>query len=109
MFVYYECYVSIELTFLKEFMLIKQVQQKSVIFVTIAFLSSSLKFQPSACNRCHGLLMMSLNLSDIGVLNIKGSDYRCIISQNEATHLFQNTDLTKKSGTLENLNIYYHV
>ena len=100
MFVYYECYVSIELTFLKEFILIKQVQEKSVIFVTIAFLNSSLKFQPSACNGCHGLLMMSLNLSDIGVLNIKGSDYRSIISKNEARDLLQNTDLTKKSGTL---------
>ena len=71
-----------------------------MIFVTIAFLNSSLKFQPSACNRCHGLLMMSLNLSDIGVLNIKGADYRCIISKNEARDLLQKTDLTKKSGTL---------
>ena len=32
------------------------------------------------CNRCHDLLMMSMNLSDIAILNIKGSDYRCIIS-----------------------------
>ena len=35
MFVYYKCYVSIELTFPKELILIKQVHQKSVIFVTI--------------------------------------------------------------------------
>ena len=35
MFAYYKCYISIELTFLKELMLIKQVHQKSVIFVTI--------------------------------------------------------------------------
>ena len=35
MVVYYKCYVSLELTFLKELMLIKQVHQKSVIFVTI--------------------------------------------------------------------------
>ena len=35
MFVYYKCYISIELTFLKELMLIKQVHQESVIFVTI--------------------------------------------------------------------------
>ena len=33
MFVYYKCYIMIELTFLKELMLIKQVHQKSVIFV----------------------------------------------------------------------------
>ena len=35
MFVYYKCYISIELTFLKELMLIKQANQKIAIFVTI--------------------------------------------------------------------------
>ena len=35
-FVYYKCHISIELTFLKELMLIKQANQKSAIFVTIA-------------------------------------------------------------------------
>ena len=46
---------------------------------------------------------MSVNLSDIAILNIKGSAYRCIISlisKNEAIVLLQNTDLTEKSGTL---------
>ena len=44
-----------------------------------------------------------MNLSDIAVLNIKGSDYRCIISlisKNDALNLLQNTDLTVKSKTL---------
>ena len=36
MFVYYKCYIIIELTFLKELMLIKQVHQMSVTFVTIS-------------------------------------------------------------------------
>ena len=44
------------------------------------FLNFSLKFQPNVCNRCHDLLKMSMNLSDIAILNIKGSNYRCIIS-----------------------------
>ena len=67
------------------------------------FLNYSFKFQPNVCNRCHNLLMMSINLSNIAILNIKGSDYRCIISlisKNEATKLLQNADLTEKSGTL---------
>ena len=37
--------------------------------------------------------------SDIAILNIKCSDYRCIISgisKNEAINLMQNTDLTEK-------------
>ena len=41
-----------------------------------------------------------MNLSDIAIINIKGSDYRCIISlisENEAINLMQNADLTKKS------------
>ena len=67
------------------------------------FLNYSFKFQPNVCNRCHDLLMMSINLSDIPISNIKGSDYRCIISlirKNEAINLMQNADLTGKSGTL---------
>ena len=47
--------------------------------------------------------MMSMNLSDIAILNIKGSDYHCVISlisKNEAINLMQNADLTKKIGTL---------
>ena len=47
--------------------------------------------------------MMSVNLSDIAILNIKGSDYRCIISsisKDEAINLMENAYLTEKSGTL---------
>ena len=44
------------------------------------FLNYSFKFHPNVCNRCHDLLMMSMNLSNIAILNIKGSDYRCDIS-----------------------------
>ena len=90
----------IELTFLKE-LLIKQVHQKIVIFVTIG-ISYSLTFQPNAFNRCHDLLMMPINLSNIAILNIKGSDYCCIISlisKNEAIKLMQDANLTKKSRT----------
>ena len=41
--------------------------------------------------------MMSVNLRDIAILNIKGSNYCCIISlisKNEAINLIQN-DLTE--------------
>ena len=67
------------------------------------FLNFSFKFQPNVCNRCHDLLMMSMNLSNIAILNIKGSDYCCIISlisKNKAMNLMQDVDLTEKSGTL---------
>ena len=62
------------------------------------FLNYSFKFQANFCNRCHDLLKMSMNLSDIAILNIKGSDYRCIISlisNNETENVMQNADLNK--------------
>ena len=46
--------------------------------------------------------MISVNLSDIAILNIKGSDYCCIIElirKNEAINLMHNVDLTGKSET----------
>ena len=47
--------------------------------------------------------MMSIDLSDFAILNIKYSDYRCsisLISKDETIKLLQNADLTEKSGTL---------
>ena len=44
-----------------------------------------------------------MNLSDIAILNIKGSDYCCIISlisKNEAINLMEIANLIKKSGIL---------
>ena len=46
--------------------------------------------------------MMSMNLSDITVLNTKGADYH-------AKNLMQNFDLSRKSRTLQNIKIYYHI
>ena len=66
------------------------------------FLNYSFTFQPNVYNRCHDVLMMSVNLSHIAILN-KGSNYCCIISlikKNLAINLLQNIDLTEKSGTL---------
>ena len=63
------------------------------------FLNYSFKLQLNICNRCHSLLMTSINLSDIAILNIKGSNYRCIISlisKNEVINLMENADSTEK-------------
>ena len=80
MFVYYKYCIMIELTFLKDLILIKQLYQKSAIFVF--------------------LKLQSINLSDAAFLNIKGSDCLCIISlisKNQAIDLIQNADLTGKT------------
>ena len=46
---------------------------------------------------------MSMNLTNIAILNIKSADYRCIISgisKNEAINLMQDANLIKKRETL---------
>ena len=49
----------IELTFLRELMLVSQAYQKSAIFVTnVFFLNKGSKFQPNVCNGCHHSFMM---------------------------------------------------
>ena len=54
-----------------------------------------------------------MNLSDIAILNIKGSDYRCfisLISKNEAINLMQNADLTEKNwNIIKNKNLLSHI
>ena len=43
--------------------------------------------------------MMSINLKDIAILNINGSDYCCNIygnSKNDTVNLLQNVDLTER-------------
>ena len=55
------------------------------------FLNKGFKFQLVVCNGCHNLLMMSMSLSDIAILNIKGADYCCVISgisKSEAINFF---------------------
>ena len=67
------------------------------------FLDKGFKLQPDVCNGCHDLLMISMNLGDIAILNIKGADYCCIISgisKSVAINLMQNIYLTKKSRNL---------
>ena len=62
------------------------------------FLNNDFRFEPNVCNRCHDLLMMSVNLCDTAILS-KGSDYRYIVSRitgNDAINAMQNADLTEK-------------
>ena len=63
------------------------------------FLNKGFKFQANVCHRCYDLLM-SMNLCNNAILNIKGSNYCCItsgITKNKAINLMQNADFNKKS------------
>ena len=62
------------------------------------FLDKGFMYQPYVFNGCHNVLMMSINLHDIAILNIRGIDYCCIIngiSKSDALNLLQNANLTE--------------
>ena len=83
-------------------MLIRQTDQKSAIFAIIGIFQKKLLSFKKVYSRCHDLLMISANLSDIAILKFKSTDCGClicIICKNEAINVMQNADL----------NTYYHV
>ena len=56
--------------------------------------------------------MISVNFSDIAILNIKGSDDCCVISlisKNKAICLIQNADLNKKVEYYKLKKIYIYI
>ena len=53
----------------------------------LVFLDKGFRFQPTACNGCYDILMMSIYIKNITILNISGLDNCCIvvgISKSEA-------------------------
>ena len=62
-------------------MLIKTSESKeSDICHYCFFLKQRDQISTKCLNGYHALLMMSMNLSDVAVLNIRGADYGCFIS-----------------------------
>ena len=37
------------------------------------------KFEPHACNKCHGIVMTTYKLKNITILNVKRVHFRCIL------------------------------
>ena len=75
-------------------MLLKVIALKNVWSATIHFLI--IKFQNSICNGSHDLAMLSLNVSDITLIAVKGVDYHCTIhgiSKSEGICLWENSVL----------------
>ena len=62
------------------------------------FLDEGFLFQPNVWNEFYRVLMMSINLTDIAVLNIHGAYYWWIINEistSEVINLMQNINLTE--------------
>ena len=59
------------------------------------------KFQDHACNDCHNLTMLCLNISDIAIITIKIVGSCCIMhnsNKSEATHLLENSVLEDRGN-----------
>ena len=64
-----------------------------MIFVTFGIFKVNDLIFNLIWNECNDVLIMSLNLSDITILNISSADYRCTIneiSKSEVINLMQN-------------------
>ena len=47
------------------------------------------RFEAHVCNKCHDVLMTAYELKNIGILSVKGVDFRCVlwgISRDEAVN-----------------------
>ena len=88
----------------EELISIKQMHQKSVIFVIIGILKILvLKYEPYLCNGGHDLIQKAMNFNDIAIVSIKESDYRnhvWYVSKNDAINIMNNSNLNDKSGVL---------
>ena len=88
----------------EELISIKQMHQKSVIFVIIGILKILvLKYEPYLCNGGQDLIQKAMNFNDIAIVSIKESDYRIHVwymSKNDTINIMNNSNLNDKSGVL---------
>ena len=85
-----------ELIFLKEFILISRINQYLSLMV---FLDNNFNYEPYICNGCHDLMQKAMNLNDVAIVSIKGSDYRIhfwYMTKNWAINLLNNSWLDNK-------------
>ena len=88
-----------ELIFLKELILISQINQECMICHYWYFKDIGYKYEPHLCNKCHDLLMAVYDLKNFMILNMKGVDYRCYVfsmSRSDAINLLNNSWLDNK-------------
>ena len=106
-----KCQNMIESIFLKELILIKQVRQKSVIFVTIGqyFKDIGFKYERYLCNGCHDLMQKVVSFNNVAIVYVKGSAYRInfwYMSKDDATDIINGSNLVDKMSVLEKF-LYY--
>ena len=74
---YYKCYITIELIYKKELILLKVMEIKNACFATTSFLIMDSNFK--ILYAMVGMIL-SVNISDVAIITIKNVDYQCIIT-----------------------------
>ena len=91
-------------------MLIKQVHQKNVIFITIWYFKDiGVKYEPYLCNGCHNLMQKARSFNNAAIVYVKGSAYRInfwYMSKDDATSIMSNSNLVDKKGVL---SFFYYI
>ena len=83
-------------------MLIKEVYQKDVIFVTIAIGILKILVLSSRsilCNSCHDLMQKTMSFDIVAIVFVKGSAYRInfwYMSKNDAINIMNGSNLVDK-------------
>ena len=81
-------------------MLIKQVCQKNMIFVTIGI---GFKYEKYLCNGCHDLMQISMSFNNVAIVYVKGNSYRIhfwYMSKDDAINIMNGSNLVDKRGVL---------
>ena len=82
-------------------MLIKQVCQKSVIFVMIGILKILVLNMKST--GCHDLMQKAMSFNNVAIVYVKGSAYRIhfwYMSKDDAINIMNGSNLVHKRGVL---------
>ena len=67
------------------------------------FKDISFKYEPYLCNRCHDLIKIATNFNDVGIVSVKGSNYRIYfwyMSKDDAINIMENSNLDEKNRLL---------
>ena len=70
------------------------------------FLNINFRFQSEVC---HDLMQKAMSFNDAAMASVKGNDYKVqfwYMSKLESINVLRNADLTKKSGTFQNVKTY---
>ena len=90
-------------------MLIKQVNQKNVIFVSIGILKILVLSMSHLWNGCHDLMQKVVSFNDVAIVYVKGSAYRIhfwYMSKDNQISIMNSSSLIDEKGVLHFLLLY---